>query len=146
MRPVKHNFKKLQVPSKEKSTDVFIVNPWGKKRRTLDSTFPANMQMEFVVTMENVFQFDFFLDTVKLECEGARCLNYPSSVLVPAGARNYEVGIMIKPLEPGNLKVKGLKVQFLNYEHTHLCDERGFFGEENERVPINEPYYDLHQI
>jgi len=81
---------------------------------------------------------------VKLECEGSRCLNYPSSVLIPASVRNYEVALVVKPLEPGTLKVEGVKVQFLNYEYVHRCDERGIFGDASIRS--QEPYHDLHHM
>ena len=80
------------------SDDIFIVNPWGKKKKTLDSTFSVNQLMEFTITLNNVFAFDFLLDTVKLECEGCECLNYPSSLLIPAGVQGLDVKLVIKPL------------------------------------------------
>lgn len=43
--------------------------------------------------MSNEFHFDFFIDTIKLEYEGVECLNYPSSVLIPALSSNYEFKI-----------------------------------------------------
>ena len=82
----------------ENSDDIFIVNPWGKKKKTLDSTFSVNQLMEFTVTFNNVFAFDFLLDTVKLECEGCKCLNYPSSLMIPAGVQGLNVKLVIRPL------------------------------------------------
>ena len=42
--------------------------------------------------------FDFFLDTGIVDFEGVECLNYPSSILIPAGAKNYEVTLTLRPL------------------------------------------------
>jgi hypothetical protein len=84
-----------------------------------------------------VYKFDFFIDTIQIEYEGAECLNFPSSVLVPADTKNYEVTINLKPVEEGVVKLTGMKVRFLNFEHLHRIDERG-------GVPA--PYFDLWNI
>lgn len=101
LKSVKHTFKKSNRFSpliQEKKDKIFIVNPWGKKKKTLESTFSVNQSMEFTVTLDNVFSFDFLIDKVKLEFEGDGCLNYPSSLLIPAGVKGFETQIIIKPL------------------------------------------------
>ena len=64
-------------------------------------------------------------------------MNFPSSVLVPANTKNYEISINIKSTEEGVIKITGLRIKFLNFDYLHKIDDRG-------GVPA--PYYDLWNI
>jgi len=93
--------------------DAFIYNPYDEK--LADKTGPGdvacNESITAVLTLANPLDVDLPLSKVSIWTSGARFEANVMGCLLPAQARHFALQLTGMPLEPGELDIRGIKVQ-----------------------------------
>ncbi|CAD8075128.1 unnamed protein product [Paramecium sonneborni] len=147
--PFKDKYNQINKETKlqTEGQDIFIVNPWANKESKTELKYPLNAIIQLILYISNDYPFDFQLDKLMLQIEGSDCITYPKGINLSSNTKNHPVNFTIKPKSTGQLKITGIKIQYLNYEYIHQLNQFGFstlLSSKNQQQELS--LFNLHNI
>ena len=99
------------------------------------------------IIIHNDFNTTFFLDSLELITEGAKCQHFPTSFYLQEAAegvsRETIVTTTIKPLEEGSVFIKGAKFKFYGIESLQYVNSFGLGMDHSSDLAFKSQAYKL---
>lgn len=128
-----------------KQESVFIYDPRNKSR-FLQLNWVAQREASVTVYLTNPLPIGIKIDSIGLESDGVGLASYSSEVHVAPLARNVECRIKVRPVEPGLMSIKGVKVRIGGLAYLNTVDRRGV-GSIYKYAKRDNPYiYEKHYL
>eukprot|EP00742_Colponemidia_sp_Colp-10_P011960 GILJ01013359.1.p1 GENE.GILJ01013359.1~~GILJ01013359.1.p1 ORF type:complete len:1213 (+),score=190.75 GILJ01013359.1:495-3641(+) len=106
--------------------DPFLFAPWRKKLAKRESIRWVQNDLAVVrVLVSNPRAFDVLLENVTISTTGVSVEAYPVSMMIPPKTTRAEFDISCRPLQTGDLKIRGLIIKAYNLTSEHLVDAEG---------------------